>query len=1371
MKSLICILAVSVISVLYSQPTRVNRGSTATDVIKVDPRAQQSDFVPKEILVRFKDDVRPGLSKINGLAKAQITTVDALFQRYEVSSASKLIRSAQPFNEKQYITTFSGQKIERPSLHNIYKLQITDQTKMMEALEEFKKDPNVEYAEPNYIFSIVDDKPVSGVLRGEETGKHSHSVIAKGQSVVVPNDPLYSQQWYIPAVQVDAVWDTTQGDSAQIIAFLDTGVDWHHPDLVDNIWTNQTEANGVSGLDDDGDGYVDDIHGWDFINNDNDPMDDNSHGTHVAGIACAKGNNGIGIAGVNWRAKIMPIKVFQSSGRGDAATIAQGITYAANHGATVINMSFGSYARSLTMEAVLANAYATCALVAAAGNDGASIYPPPLGPFYPAAFSFVMGVQAGDALGNAVPPGFSNFDPDGPVYSTYSDLLNYELSAPGNGIVSTVPNGNYRAYSGTSMAAPIVSGAIALYQPLRPGESQELMLGNLINTSRSYINIYSALQVRGSPMLNFVSTTIVDTLDGDKDGRIDAGETIEVWFTIRNAWAQADSVFVGIRFSGNEDTSVAQILANEAFIGSISPYASRTNELHSLKIHFNGNIANNRDVVFEAFTWCKGSPDTVRQNVVLTVENGTQVGGIIAENTTWTADRVYLIKDNVRIATGVTLTISPGTNIIFSEGKKIDVWGSLVAAGEPNGFIDVSGYPSGTGDGIQNSQPSCKILLDYVRFHDMNVGISINWGSDSVVIRNSLFTNIANGFPTLYASPLIFEKNVITDNAFGSYQFEPWLQTSPRDYYTDNLFIRNGTDRYVVYGVFSVRDPQDTFSGNSIFGNRVGDKEGNLWVDGSVDYAHTGLNYWGRTDSVKIKKTFYDFLQWGRGPVAVLSPYLTVPSESSHGHVWKVLVDGIDPQDSTLDAVGVGSHRFDVYFNRRMDIMYTPKLSFGVREPFTQQAVADSGQWSEDQKIWTAYKTVKLYTGDGMNTIRVAGARDPEGFEIPVEDRRFRLLIDAAGTSSVDFVATPGLGKVDLEWNNAGLTDLLGFNMYRFTNVTDTTYSDTTIINTKLITDTLYTDYNVIPGKNYYYLYKVVRTDFSESDYSKVVGAQALTSSAGDANGDLTVNVLDVVAMVSFILGGSPQPFIFAAADVNNDSTINVLDVVGTVNIILHPRANIALGKTTTGSAHLDLVGNTISLTSDVPVAAIQFTMKGKGLNGLQLTPGSTLCQFEIASSTVEDTLCTLVIYSMKGATLSQGTTVLGTFAPVPAQVSITSAIIADAQGHNILTNVFENGKPLIPTEYSLEQNYPNPFNLSTRIQFVLPVRAISRIVIYNLLGQRVRTFELGERSPGRYTVTWDGKNERGSVVSSGVYFYRFESDGFKQTRKLVLIK
>ncbi|MFB0924219.1 MAG: S8 family serine peptidase, partial [Vicingaceae bacterium] len=151
----------------------------------------------------------------------------------------------------------------------------------------------------------------------------------------------------------------------------------------------------------------------------------------------AVGNNEIGIAGAAWDVKLMPLKVFQASGIGDAATIAQGIEYAYMNGATVLNMSFGSFAESFTMKAALENAYSTAILVAAAGNNAVPIGPcMACAPFYPAAYSFIVGVE--DAAG------YSNYDQDGPVYSLYSSfLLNYEVVAPGSGIISTIPNGGY----------------------------------------------------------------------------------------------------------------------------------------------------------------------------------------------------------------------------------------------------------------------------------------------------------------------------------------------------------------------------------------------------------------------------------------------------------------------------------------------------------------------------------------------------------------------------------------------------------------------------------------------------------------------------------------------------------------------------------------------------------------------------------------------------------------------------------------------------------------------------------------------------------------------------------------------------------------
>ena len=179
---------------------------------------------------------------------------------------------------------------------------------MLDALNE---NPLVEYAEPNYVVKLED----FNVDRFDRIGCDGHGRCCPHAPTGEPNDPLYSNQANLGQVHLPEVWaNHTSGDSTQVIAILDSGVDYNHPDLAANTWVNHAEINGIEGYDDDGNGYVDDFHGWDFINADNAPLDDNLHGTHVAGIAAAVTDNEIGVAGACWNAQIMPIKVFQSTG-------------------------------------------------------------------------------------------------------------------------------------------------------------------------------------------------------------------------------------------------------------------------------------------------------------------------------------------------------------------------------------------------------------------------------------------------------------------------------------------------------------------------------------------------------------------------------------------------------------------------------------------------------------------------------------------------------------------------------------------------------------------------------------------------------------------------------------------------------------------------------------------------------------------------------------------------------------------------------------------------------------------------------------------------------------------------------------------------
>ncbi len=235
---------------------------------------------------------------------------------------------------------------------------------------------------------------------------------------------------------------------------IDTGVDYNHVDLVDNIWVNPDEIDG-DGIDNDGNGYIDDYYGWDWSNNDNNPMDDHSHGTHVAGTIGAVGDNGLGVVGVNWDVQIMSLKVMSASGNGYLSDAAKALDYAVSKGAVVSNHSYSGTGFSTTLYNSIVNAQANDHIVvAAASNNGTNN---DVSPRYPAYYEVdnVITVAATDRNDNLA------------SWSNYG-VNTVELAAPGVSIRSTTPNNGYGYKSGTSMATPHVAGAVALVHSAYP---------------------------------------------------------------------------------------------------------------------------------------------------------------------------------------------------------------------------------------------------------------------------------------------------------------------------------------------------------------------------------------------------------------------------------------------------------------------------------------------------------------------------------------------------------------------------------------------------------------------------------------------------------------------------------------------------------------------------------------------------------------------------------------------------------------------------------------------------------------------------------------------------------------------------------------
>jgi subtilisin family serine protease/subtilisin-like proprotein convertase family protein len=282
----------------------------------------------------------------------------------------------------------------------------------------------------------------------------------------MPNDPGASGQWGLTKVGAPAAWQQSTGTGAVIVAVVDTGVDYAHPDLAPNMWRNPGEIPG-DGIDNDHDGIVDDVYGANFITNTGNPMDDVGHGTHVAGIVGARGDNGLGVTGVAWTTRIMALKFMGPNG-GYTSDAVRAIDYAVAHGAKVINASWGGVSSDPALTAAVARARAAgVVVVTAAGNNAADL---DRSPFYPAGLApqldNLVAVAATDQADRLA--GFSDFG-----RSTVA------LAAPGVGVLSTLPGGRYGSMSGTSMAAPFVSGAVAEFWGVHPDWSYQMVLARL----------------------------------------------------------------------------------------------------------------------------------------------------------------------------------------------------------------------------------------------------------------------------------------------------------------------------------------------------------------------------------------------------------------------------------------------------------------------------------------------------------------------------------------------------------------------------------------------------------------------------------------------------------------------------------------------------------------------------------------------------------------------------------------------------------------------------------------------------------------------------------------------------------------------------
>ena len=401
----------------------------------VDRFGTPAHVTPGELLIRLTPAAAADVERLH--AKAPIA---AMHLQHKVESLHPLF-------------PYLAHPSRNPNLKRIYLLRFALDAPLETLKAAYEQSPFVEAVEYNYLRPTLAD-------------------------AVFPNDPKYPEQWSLPLMKLPQAWAIEKGNREVVIAIIDSGIDYRHDDLASKAWINPNEVPD-NGLDDDGNGYVDDIYGWDFtdapnlqaegdyIEGDNEPIDESGHGTHVAGIAGAMPDNGIGIAGVAWECPLMAIRAGLSLGgssRMQDDDSAAAIVYAADNGASVINMSWGSEHRSFVIQDAINYAYARgVVLVAAAGN---SQKPEAI---FPAAYRKVIAVASTEQNQQRF------------YQSNFGAAI--DIGAPGNVILSTQINNQYRLLTGTSMASPHVAGVAALMLAKRPGLTHEEVRHILINTT------------------------------------------------------------------------------------------------------------------------------------------------------------------------------------------------------------------------------------------------------------------------------------------------------------------------------------------------------------------------------------------------------------------------------------------------------------------------------------------------------------------------------------------------------------------------------------------------------------------------------------------------------------------------------------------------------------------------------------------------------------------------------------------------------------------------------------------------------------------------------------------------------------------------
>lgn len=1199
-----------------------------------------------------------------------------------------------------------------------------------EAIDRFKDDSAIEYIEPDYKVYAIENS------------------ISRAQ--IAPDDPIYSSMWALnntgqeggkADADIDApeAWETTTGDGSVIIAVIDSGIDYEHPELVENIWSNEGEILG-NDIDDDNNGYVDDIRGYDFFNDDSDPADDEGHGTHVAGTIAAKGNNTLGVTGVVWNAQLMAIKFLDTNGEGYTSGAIAAIQYATAMGARVINNSWGGgeYSQAL-FDAIQASSQTGVLFVAAAGNESSNNNNVP---YYPSGYD----------IDNIISVAASN------RYDQLAELSNYgnksvDLAAPGQGIVSTTRLGDYATMSGTSMAAPHVSGVAALVWSVDPDLDYQQVRDRVLFSSDN-IPALQEVTITGARLNAQKALEGPDTTPpaaiSDLSVTNSTGNRITLkWTAPGEDGKEGRAAGYDIRYSTSEITETSFDSADK-FPNSLDPVTSGSSEY----VEIDGlDFSTNYYFAVKAFDKL-GNKSSI-SNIPSAKTPGPPVFSITPDT----------LRDSLKVEGSrkkvVTITNKGESELFIAFPQYLSE-----SLGYSGGYDWNQKYKS-TSDNFSNGSYDSPTVLGtggpdsygytWLDSEESRTGV-FEWidisksGNLSTADTENESETVDIGFPFKHYGQR-FEQVLINENgflSFNEYGLQPFANQS----------IPSSNDPNNIIAPFW--DELKIGRSGAIYYQTIGEKPNRNFIVQWQNMEHE--------DNSDARMTYQVILDESTG--AILFQYLQAKGNYSDGSSATI---GIENSDGT-GGVEVASNKSYVHDSLAVLISQRP-IWLQVATPM---GVVNPG---ESLMIDVTFNALGL-NGGAYKSDLIIVTNDPKKPKITVPvtlnilEEKSTTIDLAQGWNLTSFNVDPDQDSTKnvLSPIADDLVVALGFDGEGTT--FDPSLPDFSTLQT------------IDPYHGYWLKMNVQRSlevagiKIEPQTKMQLQKGYNLISYLPSQPDSLTHALSSIMDNMEVVLGFNGKGLTFDPAIPASFNSLQVLEPqkgywvkMSAADELIYPDMQVyspgkrynSLAKSqeqfsfeqqvTPTREWISIWGQNITMEGDpVPAGTIVQAVDSDGVICGQsvITKAGQLQMMSIYRDdpqTEED----------EGARPNEAITLkLDNYEMSNIIRWTTNGTVENLSGQSARSSTSE-----LPEAFALDQNYPNPFNPSTTIKYAIPQQSDVTLQVYNVLGRRVATLVDGEnKAPGFYKVSFNA-NE----LSSGIYFYRLEAGDHQQTRKLILIK